>query len=58
MNTKISVFVICVEAIIYLFLYNLHDCAFKVRSRLTEALTLLGCFPHINTPLGANYLLD
>ena len=25
----ISLFVICVEAIIYLFLYNLHDCAFK-----------------------------
>ena len=28
MNAKISVFVICVEAIIY-FLYNLHDCTFK-----------------------------
>ena len=26
---KISVFVICVEAIIYLLLYNLHDCTFK-----------------------------
>ena len=26
MNAKISVFVICVEAIIYLLLYNLHDC--------------------------------
>ena len=23
------VFVICVEAIIYLLLYNLHDCAFN-----------------------------
>ena len=30
MNVKISVFVICVEAIIYLLLYNLHDCAFKL----------------------------
>ena len=30
MNAKISVFVICVEAIIYLLLYNLHDCTFKV----------------------------
>ena len=30
MNAKISVLVICVEAIIYLLLYNLHDCTFKV----------------------------
>ena len=29
MNVKISVFIICVEAIIYLLLYNLHDCTFK-----------------------------
>ena len=29
MNTKTSVFVIWVEVIIYLLLYNLHDCAFK-----------------------------
>ena len=29
MNVKVSVFVICVEAIIYLLLYNLHDCTFK-----------------------------
>ena len=29
MNAKISVFVICVEAIIYLLLYSLHDCTFK-----------------------------
>ena len=29
MNVKISVFVISVEAIIYLLLYNLHDCTFK-----------------------------
>ena len=28
-NAKISVFLICVEAIIYLLLYNLHDCTFK-----------------------------
>ena len=26
---KTSVFVICVEAIIYLLLYNLHDCTFQ-----------------------------
>ena len=29
MDAKISVFVICVEAIIYLLLYSLHDCTFK-----------------------------
>ena len=29
MNAKISVFVIFVEAIIYLLLYHLHDCIFK-----------------------------
>ena len=32
MNAKISVFVICVETIIYLSLYNLHDCTFKANS--------------------------
>ena len=29
MNARISLFVICVEAIIYLLLYNLHDYIFK-----------------------------
>ena len=29
MNAKISVFVICIEAIIYLLLRNLHDCTFN-----------------------------
>ena len=29
MNAKISVFVICVETIIYLLLYNLHNFTFK-----------------------------
>ena len=29
MNAKISVFAICVAAIIYLLLYNLHDCTFN-----------------------------
>ena len=31
MNAKISMFVICVKAIIYLLLYNLHDCTFKMK---------------------------
>ena len=30
MNAKISVFVICVETIMYLLLHNLHDCTFTV----------------------------
>ena len=29
MNAKISMLVICVEAIIYLLLYNLHECNFN-----------------------------
>ena len=29
MNVKMSVFVTCVEAIMYLLLYHLHDCTFK-----------------------------
>ena len=29
MNPKISVFLICVEAIIYLLIHNLHDFTFK-----------------------------
>ena len=30
MNGKVSVFVICVKAIIFLLLYNLHDCTFEL----------------------------
>ena len=29
MNVKISMFAICVEVILYLLLYDLHDCTFK-----------------------------
>ena len=29
MNVRISIFIICVEAIRYLLLHNLHDCTFK-----------------------------
>ena len=36
MNTRISVFIICVEAIIYLLLYDLHDCTFKKDFEVTE----------------------
>ena len=30
MNGKLSVFVICIDAIIYMLLYNFHDCTFKI----------------------------
>ena len=33
MNAKISVLVICVEAIKYLLLYNLHDCTFTFSTK-------------------------
>ena len=31
MNVKMSVCVICVEATIYFWFYNLHDCTFKMQ---------------------------
>ena len=37
MNAKISVFVICVETIIYLLLHNLHDCTFKKTMKIIDA---------------------
>ena len=36
MNAKISVFVICVEAITYLLLYDLHDCTFNDLSPISQ----------------------
>ena len=30
MSVEIQVFVICVEAVIYFLLYNLHDCTFNI----------------------------
>ena len=39
MNAKIPAFVICVEAIIYLSLYNLHDYTFKCDKRLLRMET-------------------
>ena len=32
MSAKIPVFVICVEAIIYLLLYNFYDCTFNIET--------------------------
>ena len=34
MNAKISVFVICVKAILYLLLSNLHDCTLTLKDPL------------------------
>ena len=36
MNAKISMFVICLEEIMYLLLYNLHECTFKTFSPFLE----------------------
>ena len=30
MNAKISLLAICVEGVIYLLLYTLHDCTFNI----------------------------
>ena len=38
MNAKISVIIICVEAIIYFLLYDLYDCTFK---RISKMILLL-----------------
>ena len=35
MNAKIPVFVVCVEVIIYLLLYNPDDCTFKFNTFFT-----------------------
>ena len=60
MNAKISVFVICVEAIIYFLLYNLHDCTFKQVDICWEAQELsvmLNVLPFKNNG-GTNFELS
>ena len=47
MNARISVFVICVETIIYLILYNLHDCTFNLASKI--------CFSDADLKIVINY---
>ena len=39
MNAKMSVFVICAEAVIYLLIYNLNGCTFDVLGVFTEWCT-------------------
>ena len=41
MNAKISVFVICVEAIIYLLLYDLYDCTFNSKHSIVDVAGVL-----------------
>ena len=36
MYVKISMFIICAEAIVHLLLYNLHDCTFKWNNSFKE----------------------
>ena len=38
MKVKISVLVICVKTIIYLLLYNLHDCSFNFVNGIESAV--------------------
>ena len=40
MNAKVLVLATCVEAIIYLLLYNWHDCAFKEKCRKISPIIL------------------
>ena len=46
MNVKIQMFITCVEAIIYLLSYNLHDCTFN-ELKFIENLNRY-CFTIIN----------
>ena len=41
MYAEISVLVICVELVIFLLLYNLHDCTFNAFPRFTTDLQML-----------------
>ena len=53
MNAKISVFVICVEAIIYLLLYNLHGCTFKIPLQIKcHSEFFWSVFSHIRAEYG------
>ena len=54
-NAKISVFVICVEAIIYLLLNNFHDCTFKGLQGRGRLKFRVGQTPKYLTTLGQNF---
>ena len=42
MNAKTSVFVICVVTVMYLLLYNLHDCTFIENICADQFVTVCG----------------
>ena len=44
MNAKISMFVICVQVITYLLIYNLHDCTFNCFYFVKNDLNIRHCF--------------
>ena len=58
MNAKISIFVICVESIIYLLLHNLHDCTFKANLPQRSSKALVHKIVHTriveNIPVNGN----
>ena len=58
MNTKISVFAICVEVIIYLLLCNLHDCTFKNTSIQMFSSEYCEIFKNSFFPVGTQYCGD
>ena len=45
-NAKMSIFVICVEVIIYLLLHNLHDCIFKANLSQRSSKVLVHTMVH------------
>ena len=65
MNAKVSVFVICVEAIIYLLLYNLHECNFNNKRRQRVVLNgpsstwklVKACVPQVSVLESVFYLI-
>ena len=54
-NAKISVFVICVEAIIYLLLRNLHDCTFNPGPQNKSDINFSICHWNLNSIAIHNY---
>ena len=56
MNAKISMFVICVEAITYLFLRDLHDCTFNLKRIFINELNHLVDLSKKELFIGKNWL--
>ena len=44
MNAKVLAFVICVEVIIHLLLYNLHACTFRKIKEIKNNMSDIICF--------------